>query len=839
MKKKLLYGLLGAAGCIGLAGSMVSCSDTFDPSADSEGSFLVDVALNKDVIASEGNRRAPSPTRADGAAIAASDLSLRITHENGSFVRVWDTLADFTEPVSVPVGKYDIEAFYGSAETEGFDKPYYYGTSTMTVMENRTTPVSVTAQLANTMVRFEMSDMFRTYFKSYSLSVRSELGNEIEYADGETRSVYLKPGQVTTTITVTKQNGTTATLEPKSFTAQPRHSYVLSFDVNGGEAGDGELVLTYDDLCQTEDVIIDLSDAILNAPAPRLTLEGCTDGDTWSVIYGEPSAYSPKVTMYAQAGIDGVILTANSQYLQSKGVPAEVDLASADDATLSLLRSMGLRFIGCKKGEKMAMIDFADLLKNIEVIDGNNLSTFSVQVRDANQRVAENPVGFSVEAVNTSLAIVKMYPLFEYATLFEFEVEYNGSDLSGLKLLTKNDRNTWDDCEILSCVPIEGEEGKFTVSANVPSTVDDLQMRIQLGSLRADFTVKHVSSPYTLTTAENGVYGWQAVVDVNHTGSSAAKRRTGRSAENPEVVSFELSTDNGRNWTATTSAKVSDNRYVVKGMSAGQTYQLRGNCDGTYTKMISVTTTSGPQLYNASLEEWTRTDGATANWWIDYITGNATTSWGTMNELTTSEGGNSALGTGNNRNGCSYNAYSGTQPTTDSHSGNAAYIATVGWGKGNTAAMISGRMGTCNHLTPGELFLGSYNADSKTGNYGIPFAYSPKSVTFWYKYTAKNSADYGYAEIRVLDASGNVIASKSKNLTAAESYTEETLDIKDLYDQHLCVRPATLDLRFNSSANADCHSINVNNLTPPPAMNLNNGRYTGSELYIDDITLNY
>ncbi len=840
MKKQLLIGLLGAAGGLGLASSMASCDD-YRPTTDMDGKLLVAVNLDKDVVASASNKQASPASRAEAQSVSASDLSLKLTSESGSFAREWASAAEFSDPVTVPVGKYTLEAWYGSLETEGFESPYYYGSSTLTVEENRTTPVSVTASLANSMVRVEMSDLFRDYFASYSLTLRSELGNEIAYPDGETRSVYLAPGQVTASITITKQNGTTATLEPKSFTAEARHSYLLKFDINGGEAGDGFLTLTYDDMTDMDTVEIDLSDAILNAPAPRLNSDGFTSGDSWTVMQGQPSEKTAKVTAIAQAGIDGLVLTTSSAYLESQGWPKEIDLVGGDASAIALMKGFGLNILGATKPEKMAMVDFTALLSNIAYLQGgDNTSTFTLQVRDKNSRVAEAPISFSVEAVTTTLAVASVSPIYEWDTTLAFDIETNATSVDGLTLQAKNERNTWDNCPITSCELVSRSTGTYHVVATVPSSADDLSLRLTLGALKVDFTAAHQPSPYSLTAVENGIYGWQAALDLRYkAGAATARRRAAsRSAEQPENVSFEISADNGQTWSAATSSKLADNRFLVKGLTGGKTYQVRATCDGILSSVYTFPTEIGAQLENSDMETWSRTDGATQYWWIEYPGASATSAvWGTMNQLTTSEGGSNENSFSSNRDGMSYCAFSGTRQEAGSVYGgsSAAIIETVGWGKGNAAQAF---WTNSKHVTVGQLYLGAYNSSTKSPDYGIVYGHRPKNIEFWYKYRAKNSADFGKAFVKVLDASGTVLAEKTLDLPATGEYTQMRLDLSDAY-----AVPGnagvTLQLGFLSSGYKDVESQNNNDWLDKPEFTKKYGRYTGSSLYIDDIKLNY
>ena len=72
-----------------------------------------------------------------------------------------------------------------------------------------------------------------------------------------------------------------------------------------------------------------------------------------------------KITLNARAGINRCILNINSKFLQSKGIPEEVDLAAQDEKSAShkaLLEEYGLRIVGLDASkDKMALIDFTNL----------------------------------------------------------------------------------------------------------------------------------------------------------------------------------------------------------------------------------------------------------------------------------------------------------------------------------------------------------------------------------------------------------------------------------------------------------------------------------------------
>lgn len=867
MKNLLLHPLAGYLLPLAVAAGLSACSDTFAPDQGGEGKMIVTTALDKEYVSSSSNQGAPlsAPgSRAAAADVSVSDISLKITSEDGSFSRTFDNAASLADPISVPVGKYNVEAFYGDINDEGFDKPHYRGSSTLSIRENATEKVAVTASLANAMVRCETSDMFRDYFASYSLSLRSTLGNEHVYTDGESRSVYLHPGQVTASITITKKNGTTATLEPKSFTAEARHSYLLRFDVNSSEAGEGQLVLTYDDLCDMEEVTVDLSDAILNAPAPRITTEGFADGDSWNIVAGDTPDRSPRATLIAQAGIDGVVLTTRSVSLLAQGWPAEVDLCNPG-AAAATLQALGLRMAGMNKPGKMAVVDLTDVQSHIGYVEGgDNASVFTLQVRDKNQRVAQAPVSFTVNTVIPHLEFLSADPILVEDTDFTLYITYTGKGVDKLRLQRRNERNTWDDLTVNAVTPDATVADKYKVNATVPADVDNMQMRVVINSLAAEFDFQRVTSPYAVETINNGVFAHEALVQLNDNAPMAVKGKAPRRvAQVPGDLSWQLSTDGGTTWSTATPTAKGNARFLFSNLNPAKTYTIRALSTGVPTRRQQFTTEAEAQLPNSSMEEYYSEKGPSNNIykWYPYAQGASNPAWNTYNPVTLSQGKSQA-----NYN-YAYDATSGTVFTSDARSGSAAaQIRTVGWGGGNTASgnlLNSWNFGTCKHVSAGQLFLGNWDgvtaeADA-TPNYGHTFNSRPSSFSFWYKYAvmSKSGSDNGQKGVvvfRLLDASGNAIVSYEEKLDPNCNYanvnSRPDYSVNGSYQQHTinitypenAPKAAKVVVIFKSTdkTTSELEGLkNDSNMRPPKPMNLSDHEYLGSSLLVDDLQLNY
>ncbi|MDY3858374.1 MAG: DUF4493 domain-containing protein [Muribaculaceae bacterium] len=830
MKNKLLIGLTAIA----TTGILVGCSDTFGPGNEKQGRIFPTVGLNTDVVSSD---KAPSAPRSRAAqSITPSQLALDLLSADGSVHNHWESADEFPAGEDWPVGQYSMEATYGNPDEEGFGKPYYYGKADFSVKDNATTPVSITAQLANSMVTVTFTDNFKKFFQSYSAELLTANDGHVEYPVDATEPCYVKPGSVSLELKVKKFTGTEATLTPASFTAQARHHYKLVVDVNA-QSGEGFLTLMFDELLDKEDVTLDLSDELINAPAPTMTPKGFTNGQDISFIAGSAPTDPLKLTLIAHGGISSVIMKTTSTSLSEQGWPAEIDLAAGDAAASSTLSSLGLTTLGLNKNpEKMAVVDLTEVVRHIEYIEGvNNTSTFTFKARDQYGKESEE-VSLSLTLNKLEMVLSNPSTIYDGDTQITLTLTYNGTSTDNIKFQTRGANGKWADTEA-TVVPASRASQAYTVTATIPAE-GDLYISALLQNTRSnELALTRVASPYKLVVNNNDVFATHATLNLaENTVISQSHGRRVLKAADASKATLQLSSD-GKSW-SNASPSVSGSEMKLTGLTAAKEYYARAVVDNVPTKPVTFTTETILQLPNAGMETWFTVAGGTDNWWIEYPGANQNAVWGTMNLLTTSEGGNRA-GTAP---GAAYCAFSGTRKTTDYHGGaSAAIISTVGWGSGNTAWLgqigsgIKG--GKCNNVTAGELYLGTYDSASKKANYsGYEFASRPSSMTFYYKYVAKNSADYGWAEIRMLDASGNVFASQTTQLTAAGSYGAKTVALSYAAG---APKAAKIVVIFKSSGNSSCLVANNDNMSSPPSANLSDGRYTGSELYIDDITLNY
>lgn len=842
MKKTILLGITAAGAAILLA----SCSDDWGMKSEGRGSIAPLVGVDTQVITSQKS----SGSRADGDAVTAADLSIRLTKSDGSWSNSWEKLADFDVTQQFAVGDYLIEAFYGNENEEGFEKPSYAGSQTVTVADQRTTEVALTAAMSKCMISIDYTETFKNYMSSWSASVKGA-GSAIEYTADETRPLYLVPGQASITVNVVKPNGLSGSFELAKVSTKARYSYHVTVDVNEGNAGDATLTVSFDENLAHEDVTVDISDEIMNMPPPTIEAAGFEAGVPVTVLSGiDSDLENLSMNIIALGGLKEINLTTKSEYLLSQGWPETVELIGATTEMQSRLTGMGLQTLGIwKNPAEMGVLEFIGVANKIKAIAGDNNSTFTITVTDRLSRVSE-PLTLELNAEAVQINTALKDELYAPGQDSEMQVAFSGN-LSTLKKALKlqfdhNGSGIWRDITVKDVV--EASATKAARAEATPQTLYDvtfvapaeMSTALTIRAIAGDVITETITlQPLILTVDSNNVFAKSATASVSTTATLFIRAKG-------ESDFSEVATATGS--------------HRITGLASDTEYELKAKAGKKETPVVSFTTEEETPLPNAGFEEWSSEQKGDYQYlWIP-------ADWSTVNATTCSTSG-SGSGSGLKTGGTAYKATSGTIPANSrttkgqdngggvgtstsgdgntqgnaslhndkQHTGsNAVLIRTVSWGSGNTAAggtvfnLNDKKFGTSQNKTPGELFLNGY-----------AFASRPSAVSFYYHYDVVTSGngDYGTVEVKVLDAAGNVIASASSNITEQASYTAMTLPLT--YADG-AAKAATISVRFVSSANADIYnSESTSNWRVPGINNTSGGEYTGSELYIDDISLSY
>lgn len=113
--------------------------------------------------------------------------------------------SEMPEIVSLAVGTCTVEVTSAEAPTNGFDIPYYKGSTTCEIKENEIVDVpAITCKLANMMFSVEYDEEFKSKMSEDVVTTITVGDNSLEIPSSETRKAYLvAPGGETTSMTVT------------------------------------------------------------------------------------------------------------------------------------------------------------------------------------------------------------------------------------------------------------------------------------------------------------------------------------------------------------------------------------------------------------------------------------------------------------------------------------------------------------------------------------------------------------------------------------------------------------------------------------------------------------
>ncbi len=867
MAKKTAF--IGFLATLALGGVLVSCHDDMGSSSKvGVGGIAPTVDLNTAVTSSKKASRATTVT--------ANDLSLTITKNDGSYSHTWASLDDYDPTTEFGVGEYTIEATYGNIDNEGFDRPAYAGSTTVSVVEGKTTPVSLTATLANSMVTIEYTDDFKDYMKSYSAELHSTGGSYLYYGPEETNPIYLRPGEVTLDVDITKPNGTSATLRAATFTAKPRYHYHITVGLQNG-TGEAVLEITFDENLAKEDVTIDISDEVLNAPAPVLTGDGITNGGTIAYLEGSTPTKAA-VNIVARGGIGSVNLVSKSRSLALQGWESEVELTSLTQNIASRLEGLGLSLRGVVNPQNgYGVVDFTNVAKSLRAADGTEPNEFDLVVVDKYGKVSEH-FTFAITLTELKLALANPSALALAATDLEFDLEYNGSNPStDVKFEVKNERGTWDKATVRSVG--QPTDGKYRVALTVPATTSAVTVRASAAGKYSNELVVNRSgvNDFGLDVPENDTWAHTAIVTLTSNGADASIL-----AKNATAY---LSTD-GSTYTVANIAAVNGANLSLTGLTAGTSYFVKVSVTGLESQACSpvrfaTEAAAGvpngdfeniTSKYSAEVEQggkWSISAGINYDTKAKYDISEAN-GWATTNAKTMSGANqntwfavpsvfNTTLSYVSTVPNIRILNTGGGSETPASYAGfaaqngaNAMVVRNVAWDANGTRPSVwrkefAGSDEYYNHTVPsianhsvGKMFLGSYswNGSAETYKQGVSFASRPKALKGYYTYTldASGAADNGVVTVEVLNGS-TVIATGHANLSAAGSYTAFNVPLT-----YVANAPKATSVRV-MVASSKYASTSLAQETNNVAVTTYNSRYEsyqhGATLVVDNFTFEY
>lgn len=828
--------------CVCLLPLFFSCSSERDEGDEGSGTLHIQVKANPEVVVGT-NTRVSDATEQEVPDV--NDFSFSI-FRGETLRKKWGTLADYLsddEFILRAGSNYSAKATYGDVNREGFELPYYEGSEPFAIAKGKTTNVELTCYLNNAKLSIVYTDAFKDYFATYTSEVSTSLGNTVEYTSSEERYAYFKPGDLSVRVKARKKVGYSqeVTLKAKDFTAEARHAYILTLDV---DAGTPSLKVSFsDDIPNQEPVTIEISDEALSAPTPYFKANGFDVNQTMDVVEGK-SAEASEVYAYLHAagGIANCSLVTHSTSLIEQGWPEMVDLANISAETLQVMKNLGLQIIGLgEKKDKIAKIDFTNVIPFLEYTDEETEHVFELRATDRLAKENQEPLVLRVHSNDNKFAVSAGEPVL-YGTT---------------KMKAK--------------LTLDGDPNKVTYRLKKDGTVQEVRpSAIKSDGISHELTFKFDESQYSDIEVEAHYLRRTGVLT-----SALGEPEVGLSLQYPGDVwtkqaTLQLTGDID-GWSLQRSKKSQDgsngawnkeegnlsgSTVSVLGLTPGTGYAYRlikedaeGDLIGT-SKLLDIVTEEEIQIPNSGFEEWYdqklySTLGEIYTFYPFKENSEAKDRWwDTSNTKTTPNPGSAAA--------WYYRSFPGTVPTSDGHNHTASYhlnkfgkkglttggynnstsveIATVGWGDGNTWSAFGKKAA---YKTAGSLFVGTYDGEEK---YGKDFSSRPTRLKFVYKYYSYNkesTAPY----IRIDDAEGNMIGYGKLTISGnVTDFTEAIIPIS--YEGNEAKKAAKITIVFKStdSANPQTEALQGD---VGAFGGYWDSRHIGSVLTIDDVSLIY
>lgn len=765
------------------------------------------------------------------------EFSFRLVKDDGKFEKSVTGLGQFAG-MEIPVGAYSLEATYGDVDNEGIDAAYFYGNATFSVYDGEEATPALVAKLANTAVSVEYTEAFKNYFTEYSTQIHSSnSATYIDMANDETGWAYVKPGDISVTLNVTKQNGVSGQVEALKITnaAVGTHYHVV-VDANGGEVGNESILVSFDATTEVEEIEIPVD--VLVTPAPVITPAGFTSGTAIDILEGDEAEGTLKVSILAEGGLQNVILSSSTATEAMSALAGDVDLMTATDAQKTALQAVEIECLGLwNNPDKMAVIDLTKMLKYLSAAGGQSSThTFSIKVVDKLNKTCD-PVVLTVNAPKPVLTISNPAELHFGDATASFDFYYNGKDLENKVVFQVNNAmGVLVNTTIASANPIG--DNLYRVTINIPDSDDDLRVMATYNNTNSDVvTIKRIVS---VVANDYDVWATSAMIQI------------APSSLYNKVSSVSL------NGTTRSETFNSMGQCTFTGLTAGTHYNVEVTLENGNSYTASFDTENAVAVPNGDFENIAQTINVSS---INQGGTWSSTSHWTAQQTKTSYNVSEPTGWASvNAKTCCLSAATqntwfvvpSTFNTSEAQSGSTAMtLRNVGW---DLNGSVPGRSTNTNNTNysknsatvanraAGKLFLGTYsfNSSSSSEAYteGVEFGSRPSALNGFYKYTrdGNDATEQGVVTVTLLNGS-TVIATGTANLDPASDFTSFTASLNYSNSK---LKATTLKIMITSSNHASYNmSDETSSIKTTDHMSETEQVTRGAQLTIDNLTFTY
>lgn len=812
-------------------------------------------ALLHPIISIDGSVKYPDGTEAFDLTneIAVEECSFRLSSVSGQYSPTWQSISDYPPNEPLRPGVYKAEAFYGSVETEDFDKICLYGVESIDLASGEESSLPITCSVANAVVAIDNYSVTDPIISEFEAKIHTSRGGYISYPISEKRNVYLAPGDIDIHVALKMASGESTEFRAFSIPdAQAATMYRVEIETKEGSDGTKELIFSYDESTSNDDHVIRLTPEFLASKSPVVTPIGFVQEESVTVLEG--CVPDTKLAFSVSEGeLSELILNVNSKELQSKGWPQKVDLLSLSQATLDLMVSLGLKIT--KSDGRITEVDVTDVVSNMASNQEQSISLLAV---GQHEKVSEVVV-LSVNVEPVEITVDNISDMYMGENLAEVTLmtstDLNADDIA-VEMLADRYHHEWSAVEIVSIEQDAENNEIFKLALSIPNVkAGKVDLRIlYLGSEKTRTELNVLPPKYSLAVDAFAKY---AHVKIH--------------CATPELQALITSMVNiyiDGVMTQQTVRHVDEGIIVVGGLNEKTTYQLTTSLyenpvePNHFTLPIRIRTEICGQLPNSGFEEVETglvyanlpAGGRYSQNIVDIYNQQNYVSydlympkkWTTVNDKTFCK-----KASNHNTWYMQPSAYTITDVAEGAF---AVTIQSTSWDLNGEQIPNYRQTGTpyvnynknipnITHRAAGRLFLGEYkfNSESLTEVYteGIAFTSRPTSLNGYYKYVpcVNDISDCGIVLVEVVgkvEGMDEIISRTLHELPAAVSYTAFSVPLA--YEK-FGIKATSIKVMFASSKNYG--SIEEESASVVTFSDVVTSTSHGGELSIDGLTLSY
>lgn len=196
--------------------------------------------------------------------VEKKDFTIRFTRDGASRPLYTYKYNEMPEVITLPVGKFTVEAVYGSNQVAAFEAPYFYGSKEFEIKENEITDDvgPVTARFSNVRVTVIFDPVLVAHCEpGAKVLVRVGRDGVLEFTpDDQEQSGYFRYVSTSRTLAAEFNGVVDGSPDTASITynnVNAGNHYCITFRlnaINSGDTGDSNLVLKVDGSCESTDM---------------------------------------------------------------------------------------------------------------------------------------------------------------------------------------------------------------------------------------------------------------------------------------------------------------------------------------------------------------------------------------------------------------------------------------------------------------------------------------------------------------------------------------------------------------------------------------------------------